>query len=121
MSYRREIPRDLFNEASLLKCLGHLSIKLETAGAPKAELIGPRIGEGFIIDQDQASGSISCLNAPLMLRGERCVLSRPLNSREPWPLWLEAIGIETLIEEIEVFTQDGELSDEFLAAIREPG
>ena len=87
MSYRREIPRDFFNEANLLKCLGQLSliihdreyrnIKFVTTSSPSS---------GFNIHQD-ADGSLFCSNWILCIDDKLINLYRPLNSREEWPLY----------------------------------
>lgn len=116
MTYTRVIPRDLFNEANLLKCLGQLWITLDRTSLP-AYLEGPKPGEPFRIEQDQGDGSIFAANVRLLVRGEFWPLYRPLNSRDPWPLWAETPDGETL----EVFSDDGELSPEFLEAIERAG
>lgn len=121
MTYCRVIPRDLFNEADLLKCLGRLYIELENTRDHTAELcdeMGQR--EGFKIEQNEDSGAIYCTNAVLRIGGQRCRLERPLNSREPWPLWLEGIGDDPDFEAERVFTDEGKLSPEFLALIQRP-
>lgn len=116
MTYTRVIPRDLFNEANLLKCLGRLWIVLERTSLP-AYLEGPKPGEPFRIEQDESDGSIFAANVRLRVRGMVWPLSRPINSREPWPLYGETLDGET----VEVFTDEGELSPEFLEAIEGSG
>ena len=117
MSYSRVIPRDLFNEASLLKMMGRIYILLDKSTFPNATLeecfSEPR--EPFDIRQNEHDGSIYVYNLALMVRGQRCELERPLNSREPWPLWLNAVDSEPLDEPISVFTSDGEFSPEMVA------
>jgi len=107
MSYRRVIPRDLFNEANLLKCLGRLSILLDEIIGHDAELTND--GGPFDIQQNPASGAISCINVDLVARGRQIWLSRPLNSREPWPLYADDENDET----VAVFTDDGFFTPEF--------
>lgn len=116
--YARVTPRDLFNEASLLKCYGKLTLELERRRT-FAELEEDALKhDPFDIRQDQSDGSISILNLPFKVRGVAFRLYRPLNSREPWPLWCES-PFACDEEDIEVFTADGELSPEFLALIGE--
>lgn len=115
MSYNRVIPRDLFNEANLLKCLGHLAIKLEAIRGP--ELIEPEPGEAFVIEQDE-DGAIACWTVTLKVRDEPVLLSRPLNSRRAWPLYATHHGMRALDEPLEVFEQDGELTAEFRAFVQ---
>ncbi|WP_434716076.1 hypothetical protein [Paraburkholderia sp. A3RO-2L] len=108
MSYSRVIPRDLFNEANLLKCYGRLYINLETADAPAVKL--EHDGAAFDVQQDESSGAIFVANVKLKVRGVARRLYRPLNSREAWPLYL-ALDDDS---EIEVFNEDGSFSGEML-------
>jgi hypothetical protein len=113
MSYRREIPRDLFNEASLLKCYGRIYINLETANLPHVELVHD--GAAFDIQQDFGSGNLYVANVQLKVNGKACRLSRPLNSRETWPLYL----VDDNDDEIDVFAEDGSFSSEMLAFLQD--
>lgn len=99
MSYMRVIPRDLFNEANLLKCLGRIYICLERL--PRCNVTLESNGQEFRIDQSQCSGAIYCSNVPL------------LNARDPWPLYASLPDDD----ECEVFTNDGEFTAEFLELI----
>ena len=112
MSYTRVIPRDLFNESNLLKCYGQIYIALETAGVPEAELIEEDTEEGFHITQDD-SGGLTITNVRLVVRGKVQRLSRPLNSRRAYPLYLE-----TDEDEIEVFSDSGQFTPEMLAFLK---
>lgn len=114
--YARVIPRDLFNEASLLKCYGRLWICLDETPDHRAELVHD--GRAFIVWQCEGDGSISILNVKLLLGGKVVNLARPLNSREPWPLWAEAEWCG--VDDIRVFDDDGNLSADMLALIRNP-
>ena len=109
MTYSRVIPRDLFNEANLLKCYGQLYLKLEQLNLPNVELEHERENECFEVVQDQQDGSLWIANVLLRVRGLTFILFRPLNSREPWPLYLLLDG-----EEIAVFTDSGEFTPEML-------
>lgn len=107
MSYQRVIPRDLFNEANLLKCYGQLWLKLEVLNVPQIVLEHNDIGGWeFDIRQYDEDGSTYLYNVQLWVRGEPYPLHRPLNSREPWPLYL-TLRDDT---EIAVFTDEGELT-----------
>lgn len=116
MSYQRVIPRDLFNEANLLKCLGRLWIETERF-QPKHVKI-EHDGEAFDIWQGENEGSISVSNIEITINGKRYSAHRPLNSRQPWPLYLTTEDDDG--ERIEVFQDDGELSTELLAIIQAP-
>lgn len=102
MSYKRVIPRDLFNEANLLKCYGKLWIELEKLNLEK--LISHVDNDlNFDIVQD-IDGDLTIDN--VYLRNTK--LRRPLNSRDPWPLYAMHDDIEYV-----VFCHDGTLTDEF--------
>lgn len=116
-NYRRVIPRDLFNEASLLKCLGRLVIELERVDHGGAVGFDVEDVSHFDIVQSQDDGSISVANLPFSVRGRKYRLSRPLNSRQPCPLWLSSDD-DPSFDAIEVFDErTGRLSAEFIAFI----
>jgi hypothetical protein len=117
MSYAREIPRDLFNEADLLKCLGRLVIEAETM--PGVSFFQPEGDDPFIIDQDESDGSISCTTMVLVLRGEYCRIARPLNSRDKFPVYVTHVGGLALDEPVRVFDETGSISHEFTCLVRE--
>lgn len=118
MSYRREIPRDLFNEANLLKCYGRLWLCLEQVpSAVGADLIHLHPTGSFQIHQNPADGSITILNVQLHVRGARYHLYRPLNARDPWPLYAERYDDIPDAESLAVFDDAGNLSDEFRQGI----
>lgn len=114
--YTRVIPRDLFNEADLLKCYGRLYILLETAGAHLAKLSDANLEqeEPFEIGQSQDDGSISVLNVIFTIDDVRWRLERPLNCRDPWPLY--CVSFDGEIRE-RVFTEKGDFSAKFLEII----
>jgi hypothetical protein len=109
MSYIRVIPRDLFNEANLLKCLGQLYIKIESVGMTHVAQFGEGHLSHFEISQDPSDGSIYVANLPFLIRDKHYHLSRPLNSRQPWPLYLSRDD-----ETIPVFDDDGTFSIEMI-------
>jgi hypothetical protein len=110
MSYRRVIPRDLFNESSLLKCLGRLSLMITDGHTPPGlELIHRYPELGFPVDMDPSDGSIFC--SELTLRtpdGRTTYIWRSLNSRLEWPVRVLDNG-----EDIYVFDDDGYFTAEF--------
>lgn len=71
-------------------------------------------GEPFRIEQSPDDGSIAVTNVPLHIDGVRWHLSRPLNSRAPWSLWVTSPDDE--IQE-PVFDDEGNLSSEFMALV----
>lgn len=115
MSYQRVIPRDLFNEASLLKCYGALYIALDDMGCKDAFFENEDV-ESFDIDQRLDDGSLFITNLPLIVHGVHCTLVRPLNSRRSYPLYLESESNPDA-EPIAVFEDDGKLSAAMLKFI----
>jgi hypothetical protein len=109
----RVIPRDLFNEANLLKCLGKFWI--ETERFQPERIIIEHDTDPFDVQQNEDSGSIYVSNILITIRGKRYNASRPLNSRSPWPLYLE--NADGTGETIAVFTDDGKLTAEMLALL----
>ena len=90
MSYRREIPRDLFNEAKLLKCLGQLSLMIEDGFTHRWPLRLDYTGGGpFVIEQDPSDGGLYCFNVRLFCGEREIPLKTGLNSRDPYPLIFE--------------------------------
>lgn len=106
MAYRRVLPRDLFNEANLLKCLGRLWILLERAES-NARFVTEDT-DGFDVVQDESSGAIYVRNVLFTVAGKPTLLTRPLNSRGAWPLYAETAEVS-----VPVFDDEGGLSDEF--------
>lgn len=107
MSYTRVIPRDLFNEANLLKCYAQIYINLENMNVD-ASLIPPHDNEGFEIIQDEDTGSTSIENVKLIVGDTEVELFRPLNSRESWPLIMRTENED----EIYIFEDDGSFTPE---------
>lgn len=110
--YLRVLPRDLFNESNLLKCLGRVALLIEDGKAPDGmRLEHTNQTGGFEIDQNPGSGDLCCLNLMLVTKAGRAHIWRGLNSRDEWPI---TIGTEDL-EDIEVLDGAGNFTEEFLA------
>jgi len=110
MSYYRVIPRDLFNEANLLKCYGQLYLNLEKIGKQSLLLHN---NWPFDITMDVSSGELSINNVGLFIDGNEINLFRPLNSHGPYPLYAYVKAEMAADEEIGVFNDDGSFSHEF--------
>lgn len=114
MGYRRVLPRDAFNEANLIKCYGQLWLELEKLGLQECLITGSAFDEaGFLIEQSMSSGAIYVENVVLIVQGNRVNLWRPLNSREPFPLYA-GVNDDNEIGEVNVFNPVGTLSGEFI-------
>ena len=116
MSYERVIPRDLFNESSLLKCYGRLYIVLE--GHQRARFKMESV-PSFDVVQREHDGFLFVENLTFTIGQHEYRLVRPLNSRSAWPLYAERIEDEDF-ESIAVFTDAGELTAEMLELIEGP-
>lgn len=107
-NYCRVIPRDLFNEAKLLKCMGRLALLELDNMAPKTLSILDN-GEPFRIGQIEYDGSITITNWEVRIKGEPHIFKTSMNSKYNYPLY-----VETDEDEIEVFNEQGELTKEFI-------
>ncbi len=109
-SYQRVIPRDLFNEANLLKCYGQIYLNLEKMNVD-AQL--KHSGDAFQIVQDGGDGSLSIANIAFMVRGEQLNIQRPMNSRRSFHL----IIVTDDWEEMEMFEENGAFTPDMIALL----
>jgi hypothetical protein len=100
--YTRIIPRDLFNEAKLLKCLGRLALLVHD-GLPLEIDYDP---DGFAINQRSSDGGLYVENMTFSAKFPLELYSA-YNSKMNYPLLCQAE------EEIFVFDEDGNLTEEF--------
>lgn len=114
MTYIRVIPRDLFNESNLLKCLGKLALLVENKAAPNLSYYYDH--KPFNIVQNEASGGLQCLNVTFYTLKQDLILERPLNSRESWPLY-----VLTEQEDYPVFNSQGNLENSLLDFLKTQG
>ena len=122
MKYRRVIPRDLFNEANLLKCLGQAALLILDGKSPDGlELTHRHAQTDFLVEMDPGDGSIYCTNISLKsAKGTKVTPRRPCNSREPWPLYIVVYEGDPELEcEIAVFDDKGSFSEEFVNWVKE--
>jgi hypothetical protein len=114
MTYQRVIPRDLFNDANLLKCYGQIYLNLEILNLPGVVFEQDEEVGDFSIVQCEDDGSTYISNVTLYVNSYAVYLRRPMNSREPWPLY--ATTEEG--EELSVFNDDGTFTDEMLSFLK---
>ena len=90
MSYNRVLPRDLFNEAKLLKCIGKISL-----------LIHDNVIQGLRMEHNGGAFEVrQGISGELMLNnvlfydseGTEVFFSTPLNSKDNWPIEMEYKG-----------------------------
>ena len=100
----RVLPRDAFNDANLLKCIGKLTLLIEEGHLPGLhyEFDG---ADQFDIQQDPGDGSTYVANILFFdEQGEPLEFYRSINSRENWPLRMFYKG-----DEYYVFNEDGDI------------
>lgn len=89
MSYFRVIPRDLFNEAKLLKGLGKISLMIHDGELPELNMNHEDESQGFTIEQDGATGAIYVSNIHVFdNNGTPVELFHPLNCKANWSLMM---------------------------------
>lgn len=128
-NFARVLPRDLFNEAKLLKNMGRLALLLHEGRLPDGCSLAFLYNESmlqddqrFHVQQDQSDGSLRVVNVQLrhVVYQPLCVitvvpLKTPYSSREEYPLLYERVlGADEGL----VFGADGVLSDEFVAYLQ---
>lgn len=95
MSHKRVIPRDFFNEAKLLKCLGRFQLLTghDVNKLPRefdrSKLVIEFDHEPFWIRQRDSDGALFVSNYNVFLDNDRLSLYVPYNSKETWPLFAE--------------------------------
>lgn len=86
MSYFRVLPRDLFNEAKLLKCLGKISLLVHDEMIKGLNITHGDERKGFKIGQD-CDGNIFVENLYFFDNdGEPVFFHTGLNDKSAWPL-----------------------------------
>jgi hypothetical protein len=117
--YKRVIPRDLFNESKLLKCVGRLVILIHDGFAVNGMQFD-HDAEPFKIALSD-DGFLMVTNIRFTIGDHELTFKSLYNSKYNWPLYLEHDNCD-----FEVFDENGEYSDEFkdicntIAAITQP-
>jgi len=114
VGYQRVIPRDLFNEAKLLKGWGCIALLVHNEMQPEGVTLEHDTSEhpGFDIAQDPDSADLYITNLILKLYDEKVVIQSSYNSKTPNTLFF--IG-EMMGHEGDVLTDDGKFTDCFLS------
>lgn len=116
-NYQRVLPRDLFNEAKLLKCIGRLVIKIHDGLAPQG-LSFDHKGDPFKIVLLE-EGSLMISNIKFTIGGELLTFQTTYNSKSEYPLFLYRDYTEYA-----VFDEQGNFDPEFVqicATIKKEG
>lgn len=110
MSYQRVIPRDLFNESKLLKCLGQLSLLVHNE---TVNLIVDYDESIFLIKQRPEDGGLYCTTINFFIGKQKLELFTSYNSKSPYPLLCMADEL------LDVFNDDGTPTIEFLQYLQD--
>ena len=76
-NYKRVLPRDLFNEAKLLKCVGKIVLLIEDEMIPVTYHYDNTLTDNFIVGQNQSDGSFFVKNISFFAAG-KFFLVRPI-------------------------------------------
>lgn len=105
--YTRVIPRDFFNEAKLLKCMGFLALYILDEKVP-FEMEIKESGEPFEIIRNDEHDMLIVQNYDVYIKGKVYEVGTLYNSKDNFPLY--AIIDD---EEIKVLDEKGNFTDEF--------
>jgi hypothetical protein len=115
MKYTRVIPRDFFNEAKLLKCMGILSLKILDCQLPEGiEITISESGNPFNI-QLSDDGSLYVANYQIKVNGQIVEFHTTYNSKSNYPFYASVDYCE-----YQVFDDGGEFTDEFIEQFKVP-
>ena len=107
--YARVLPRDLFNEAKFLKCLGRLALLVHDGQAGPLSCAAD--GGPFDVRQDPADGGLVARNVTFRVGAAPVPVKSVYNSKAPYPLVFTAADGG----EADVFDHGGDLTAEFAA------
>lgn len=113
-NYPRVLPRDLFNESKLLKCLGRIVMFIEDGMAPKNLVYGYTGSNtdpfmvGLVDD-----GHLKLLGLHFSCSHALLEMKIAYNTKGVWPLLCDYEDVE-----YKVFTEDGILTQEFLQFLK---
>ena len=117
-SFMRVIPRDLFNEAALLKCLGKIALMAHNGIVEKLKMVYEPYDngngeecEGFLILQDDGSGDLYCNNvAAINADGDNCLVFRKYNDKSQWSVLIYPSDTDSIL----VMDDEGNPTKEFI-------
>lgn len=107
-NYTRVLPRDLYNESKLLKCIGRLVLLIEDGHAPYG-LQYEHEGEPFEIGLVE-DGHLTFTNIHFSIGETELFLKTVYNSKNNYPLFLEYDNVD-----YEVFDEHGHFTKEFFS------
>lgn len=105
--YQRVIPRDLFNEAKLLKCIGQLCLHIHDGLTPVKMSI-EETGEPFEIGLLE-DGFLCILNLNISIKDKVFTFKTTYNSKSNYPLYVEHDYCD-----YDVFDEKGKFTQTFI-------
>lgn len=106
--YQRVIPRDLFNESKLLKCMGRLCLLIHDRMIPFVGRVD-HDGSPFVIGLID-DGSLTVTNVKVKVNGKYYRFKTTYNSKSNYPFFLETEDYEDIL----VFNESGDFDHEFI-------
>lgn len=106
-TYQRVIPRDLFNESKLLKCIGRLCLLIHDNLTPCKMSFNDDIDSFEIGLMDD--GHLAIANLDIKIKGKVYLFKTQYNSKSNYPLLVEKDYCE-----YRVFDESGNWDDEFI-------
>lgn len=114
-TYSRVLPRDLFNEAKLLKCLGKLCLHIHDGNKALTGLKFEYDDTFFMICQNEQDASLAVSSIKFKIGEKQLYFYTKYNSREDWPLF--ASFNDDNSDEVNVFDLFGNLDEGFINLI----
>ena len=112
INYNRVVPRDLFNESKLLKCIGKLTLLMHDNLAPNG-LTCLHDGEPFVIGLTDC-GHLKIQNIIFSYDNFELDFKTVYNSKSNFPFYCDYDNCEYL-----VFDENGDFDEEFLNLLEE--
>ena len=106
-TFVRVLPRDLFNDSKILKCIGQLCLHIEDCKEPYG--IGYEYNELPFSIHQTFCGHLFIANIIFKVRNKPLLFKTVYNNKRPYPLLCEYNNIEYT-----VFTDKGEYEKEFI-------
>lgn len=107
INYNRVLPRDLFNESKLLKCIGRLCLFIHNNEVPFTMSI-EETSEPFKIGLTE-DGHLTITNLDILIDNTSVQFKTVYNSQSPYPL-IASFHYEECL----VFDDNGEFTEEFV-------
>lgn len=106
LNYKRVMPRDLFNEAKLLKCMGLLIVCIQDEITPAP--MSHNEPDEFVIGLRE-DGTLCVVNLTICVKRKPFRFHTTYNSKSNYPLFVEHMRAE-----YRVFNEQGEWDEEFI-------